>query len=50
MVAVFVEVVFNQFLEFYGHVHFDITPEWWIEPYNVPRLVSSWVRSLMFVL
>ena len=50
MVAMFTEVLFNQFLEFYGYVHFDIIPEWWIESYNVPRLVSPWLRLLMFVL
>ena len=48
MVAMFAERLFKQFSEFSGYARY-ITAEWWIEPYNVLRSISPWLR-LMFVL
>ena len=50
MVAMFPEMIFNQFKKFSGYARFDITAERWIDPYNVPRSISFWLKLLMFLL
>ena len=50
MVTMSAEMLFKQFYEFSGYVRFDITVEWWIEPYNVPGSIFPGFAFLMFVL